>query len=94
MGERVTGEFECASDILKEKSCFLVNDKKRKGLIFMDEVTMRNCPCQVSHPKLKETYQENGTNKTDIVVRTVVRQAGQLFLPVCNHSSTQALWKA
>jgi len=35
MGERVTGEFEneCASDILKEKSCFLVhgqNDKKKE----------------------------------------------------------------
>lgn len=56
MGERVTGEFEngCASDILKEKPCFLVheqNEKKRKGLIFMDEVMMRNCPCQVSRPK-------------------------------------------
>ena len=40
----------------------------------------------------KERYNETNIHcKTDdFLKRTVVRQAGQLFLPVCNHSSTQA----
>lgn len=52
--------------------------------------------CEVAYPSrhtLDEKEKHNETNihckSDDFLKRTVVRQAGQLFLPVCNHSSTQ-----
>lgn len=47
------------------------------------------------HDKIngKPDYYIRGGEPTPVVT-PVVRQAGQLFLPVCSHSSTQDLWKA
>ena len=76
------------------ETCFF-GSWKEMASVFIYEMRMWSCLCRSSRPRAeRKKWDKYCMEKQMLFGRTVVRQAGQLFLPVCNHSSTQVWWKA